>query len=104
MDLSYGLGREVEGAVHCQEPQSNHDKRGVRWRYAAEVELVPEVEYSLHGLEVGLEEEHSSSHWGVLARKLDCRVRYHWVGGIFDQKVVGLEEAHSVLVRMPDQS
>lgn len=48
--------------MHCQEPQSNHDKREVRWRYVAEVELVPEVEYSLHGLGVGLEEEHSSSH------------------------------------------
>ena len=104
MDLSYGLGRAVEGAVHCQEPQSNHDKREVRWRYAAEAELVPEVEYSLYGLGVDLEEEHSSSYWGMLAMKLDCRVRYHWVGGVFDVKVVGLEEAHSVLVRMPVQS
>ena len=104
MDLSYGLGRAVKGAVHYQEPQSNHGKREVRWRYAAEVELVPQVECSLHGLEVGLEEEHSSSHWGVLARKLDCRARYRWVGGVFDVRVVAPEEAYSVLVRMPVQS
>ena len=62
MDLSYGLGRAVEGAKQYQEPQSNHDKREVCWRHAAEMELVAEVKYSLHGLGMGLEEEHSSSH------------------------------------------
>ena len=62
MDLSYGLGRVVEGAVHCQEPQSNRDKREVRWRYAAEMGMVPQVEHRIHGLAMGLEEEHSSSH------------------------------------------
>ena len=66
MDLSYGLGRVVEGAVHCQEPQSNRDKGEVRWRYAAEMGMVPQVEHSLHGLGVGLE-EHSSSHYDVIA-------------------------------------
>ena len=61
IDLSYGLGKAVEGAVRCQEPQSNHDKREVRWRYAAELEMVLEVEYGFHGLGVDLEGEHSSS-------------------------------------------
>ncbi len=62
MDLLYGLGRVVEGAVYCQEPQSNRDKREVRWGYAAEMGMVPGMEHSLHGLGVDLEEEHSSSH------------------------------------------
>ena len=62
MGLSYGLTRVVEGVVHCQEPQSNRDKREVHWRYAAGTGMVPQVGRSLRGLGVGLEEEHSSSH------------------------------------------
>ena len=62
MDLSYGLTRVVVGGVHCQEQQSNRGMQEVRWRYAAEVGMVPRVDHSLHGLGVGLEEEHSSSH------------------------------------------
>ena len=69
--------------MHCQGLQSNRDKREVHWRYAAGMGMVPQWERSLHGLGVGLEEEHSSSH--------------------YDAAVVQ-EEAHSAHVRMLVQS